>query len=171
MQKGGNAVNCSMKWLLLPVLVSSLHCIAQTKLEFKPSSLDKPVQPSQSFARTIYYDADWHIVKLKKDAVYYREPVIKDGSRYELDFYRMDRSKVKTAYYLPVIVNYQLVLDDGLAIKDSIYIAYDVNGNKEMEGNYDQNKKVGEWKYYNNGVLTETREYRNDTLINTQSAQ
>jgi len=160
-----------MKWLLLPVLILSLHCFAQTKLEFKPSSLDKPIQPSQSFARTIYYDADWHIVKLKKDAVYYREPVIKDGDHYELDFYRMDNTKVKTAFYLPVIVNYQLVLDDSLAIKDSIYITYDVNGNKEIEGNYDHNKKIGEWKYYTNGTLTETRIYRNDILINKQQSQ
>lgn len=161
-----------MKWLFFPVLALSLgHCAAQTRLEFRPSSLDKPVQPSQSFARTIYYDADWHIVKLKKDAVYYREPVIKDGDHYELDFFRTDKTKAKTAFYLPVVVNYQLVLDDSLSIKDGIYITYDALGNKEMEGLYDHNKKVGEWKYYKNGVLTETREYRNDTLVTRHPAQ
>ena len=135
-------------------------CHAQErKLEFQPSSVDKPVKAQASFWQTQYYDAEWKLVKKKKDAVYYRLPVLKNGDRYEVEFFRIDGKRYRTASYFPEIVNYQLTLDDGIAKKDGLFTWYDESGEIELQGWYKNNVRDGEWKHYKNGLLKSTDIY------------
>ncbi len=153
-----------------PILFFMLLCVAipaaaqdtaSRTLIVAPNSMDHPVQPSASFWRIVYYNADWQPLKNKKDAVYYRTPGIKNGPRYELECFRADNTRLKTCSYLPKVINYQLSLDEGVAVKDGPFIFYDEQGNIESEGYYTDDKKTGEWKLYKNGVLVATEQYEN----------
>lgn len=149
--------------VLILLLVGAANCVAQDTasrtLVVAPNRMDHPVQPSASFWRTVYYNVDWQPLKNKKEAVYYRTPVIKNGPRYEVEFFRADNTRLKTCSYLPKVVNYQLSLDEGVAVKDGPFIFYDAQGNRESEGSYTDDKKTGEWKLYKNGVLVATEQY------------
>jgi len=153
-------------WVIITVmiLVSGICNAQENKLEFQPSSLDKPVKAQPSFWQTLYYDAEWKLVKKKKDAVYYRLPVLKNGDRYEVEFFRMDGKRYKTASYYPEIVNYQLTLDDSIAQKDGLFTWYDENGEIELQGWYKNNKKEYEWKHFEKGVLKSTDIYEHDNV-------
>lgn len=137
----------------------------EKKIEVRPNSLSKPVPPSNTFWRTIYYNADWKVLPNKKEAVYYREPVIKNGDRYEVEFFRADGTRVKTCSYLPTIVNYQLNIDEGVGIKDGPFVYYDAKGEKQTEGSYIQDKKEGPWKEYVNGKLSSTVVYKDNVIV------
>lgn len=152
---------------LCSVVLSFGICQAQDskKIEIKPNSLSKPTPPSNSFWRNVYYDADWQTLPNKNNAVYYREPVIKNGDRYEVEFFRADKTRVKTCSYLPVTVNYQLSIDEGVGIKDGPFTYYDAKGEKDSEGNYEQNKMEGPWKYYKNGKLYLTSVYKDGVIV------
>lgn len=126
-------------------LLNTCYSQDSKKLEVAPNSLDFPVQPSNSFWKTIYYDADWNPVKKKAEAVYYREPVIKNGDRYEVEYFRAGGKRYMTGSYIPQVVNYQLSLDEGIAIKDGHFVFYDEKGEKKCEGEYVQDKKAGDW--------------------------
>lgn len=154
--------------LFFPLLMCSTAYTQDKKLEVRPNSLSHPVPPSASFWKTIYYDANWQPVKKKQDAVYYRAPVIKNGDKYDVEFFRMDNSRVRTGSYIPQVVNYQLSIDEGVGIKDGEFIYYYDNGQKESEGNYIQDKKEGEWKFYKpDGSLHLTCIYK-DGLIDKE---
>lgn len=151
--------------LFIACVFVGVACSAQDtssrKLTVMPNSMDHPVQPANTFWRVVYYDANWNVLKNKKGAVYYRNPVIKNGDGYELEYFRVDNTRVKTGNYLPKIVNYQLVVDEGVAVKEGHFVYYDDKGEKESEGEYLQDKKAGEWKLYKAGVLIATEVYEN----------
>src|SRR5690606_10765887 len=122
---------------LIIILFTCFYAQAQSSrtLVVKPNAdMDHPVPPSASFFKTIYYNAEGQIVKNKKEAAYYRLPVIKDGDRYEAEFMRMDNTRMKLCTYLPVMVNYQLSLEEGVGIKDGPYREYDMQGGLTVEG-------------------------------------
>jgi hypothetical protein len=159
-----------MKQVLFIVCITfSSYCSAQDstrRLVVAPNSIEQPVRPSATLYRTLYFDANWNLLKNKKGAAYYRTPVLKDGERYEVEYFRIDNTRLRLVTYLPVIVNYQLSVDDGVAIRDGRFISYDENGEKETEGSYVQNKKQGEWKNYKEGVQISSTWYVNGVESN-----
>lgn len=138
--------------------------VSNGTVTLRPSQLSYPVQPSALFSRTVYYDANWKIVKRKDLATYYRPPVVKNGDRYEVEYYSMNDKRVKSGTYIPRIVNYQLSVEDGVGIKDGPFVFYDANGNKQRAGEYKNDLKQGEWKVYDNGRES-TVHYSDDSLI------
>lgn len=59
--------------------------------------------------------------------------------------------------------------DSNLTILQGKYIEYDENGNMYLDGEYHNNKKHGDWRYYNDtGKVLLTRVYEYDSLIKSE---
>lgn len=99
----------------------------------------------------IYFDADWNPTEYKNDAEFYRILFYENGKPIGkvIDYYKSGIPQMET--YL---------ISDNPEIKEGHTIFYFETGVKNSEGNYTNNHKEGEWKYYSEeGSFDYTVEY------------
>ncbi|MFN4083536.1 MAG: toxin-antitoxin system YwqK family antitoxin [Bacteroidia bacterium] len=82
-------------------------------------------------------------------------------------YYDASKKQVKEIYhfileykFLRDPQNGEILKDTTIAVKNGPYLMYHPNGKLAESGHYKQNKKSGNWKYYNkSGELIKTEDY------------
>jgi uncharacterized protein len=85
----------------------------------------------------------------------------------EVWVYKQDQTTVSgmiTKYYPDGSVSGTMEVTNG--VLEGSFVGYFQNGNLSIEGLFDNGKRNGEWKYYNDdGSLKKVREYHSDEVI------
>ncbi len=127
----------------------------------------KSIGQSINTSDTVYYSDTWQKIR-KKYATYYRPPVVKDGLRYNVKYYRSDSTLLEEGFVLPIKVNLKYSIEREGAIKHGSYKYYTKKGNLLTVGNYDSGTRVDEWKWYYPNTQKLRREasyYRSQPVI------
>lgn len=81
-------------------------------------------------------------------------------------YYDEGRTKVKEVFETKKVIKISSNSGPGeRTVKDGLYFMYDKSGKKLIEGHYKDDKKSGEWKYFDTkGKVTKTEQYENGEL-------
>ena len=94
---------------------------------------------SKGQSGTVYYDKDWNKSE-QKDAEYVRSYKVDVDHKYRVEDRYINGNKLQMSGY------YSSLDPDG--IKDGHFVYYSDSGFIMKEGNYADDNKIGEWKYY-----------------------
>ncbi|MDZ4840184.1 MAG: hypothetical protein SGJ04_09275 [Bacteroidota bacterium] len=83
-------------------------------------------------------------------------------------YYDKAKTKVKEIFETKNVISIDPMNKDAgdKAVKSGLYFMYYENGKLKIEGHYKNNKKDGEWKYFDiNKKVTKTEKYANGQLV------
>lgn len=116
---------------------------------------------------TVYY-RDGGVRCKKRNADYYRPPVIKDGNHYHVKYYKIEGYLDQEKLCLPKKYDYHLSIEPNSEINDGYFRSYTPKGYLYAEGNYENGFKVGDWNFYHYDtkvLRTQYSYYKNQPFV------
>lgn len=104
---------------------------------------------------TIFYDSDWNEISDQQAASFYRKAVLKKNKGWVINDY----------YKSNILQMSGVAKFKDLEVKHGHFVYYFEDGSKKSEGDFQSNKKVGEWNYWADDGSLKTNETFEDGLF------